>query len=109
MKSLALSAVLAASIAAPAFADGHTTQVAIMHFNMFADNATETRMAPAGDLMMVDLGMGSTLGDVFSQLNLSAESMTDLRGEGGFVTVIASDPEAGAEIFRRLMAADDSN
>ncbi len=109
MKRLALATALAASIAAPAFADGHTTSVAIMHFNMSADNASETRMVPAGELTMADITMGSTLADVFSQLNMDAENMSELRGDGGFVTIIMSDPAHGADIFARLMAADDDN
>ncbi len=109
MKTLALATALAASIAAPVFADGHTTQFAIMHFNMSLDNAQEMRMTPSGEITMADLGMGSTLGDVFTQLNLTAENMTELRGTGETVTVIASDPAHAAAIFERLMAADDSN
>ena len=109
MKRFALAAALATSFVAPAFADGHTTQLAIMHFNLSEDTTREFIMTPSGDIMMADLGMGSTLGDVFSQLNLSAESMSDLRGEGETVTIIASDPAHAAEIFQRLMAADDSN
>ncbi|MEX3017418.1 hypothetical protein [Gymnodinialimonas hymeniacidonis] len=108
MKTLALATALAASIAAPAFAQD-STQFAIMHFNMSLDNAQEMRMVPSGEIMMADLGMGSTLGDVFSQLNLTAENMTELRGTGETVTVIASDPAHAAAIFERLMAADDDN
>lgn len=108
MKRFALATALAASVAAPAFADGHTSQFAVMHFNMFEDNALEMRN-PNGEIMMADLGMGSTLGDVFTQLNLTAENMSELRGTGETVTIIASDPEHAAEIFRRLMAADDDN
>ena len=109
MKNFALATALATAFAAPAFADGHTTSFAIMHFNMSADSTSDLRMVPSGDLMMADLTMGSSLAEVFGQLNLSAENMTELRGEGDFVTIIASDPEHGAEIFRRLMQADDSN
>lgn len=109
MKRLALATALAAAVAAPAFADGHTTQFAIMHFNMSQDNASEMRMTPSGDIMMADLGMGSTLSDVFTQLNLSAANMSELRGDGETVTIIASDPAHAAAIFERLMAADDDN
>ncbi len=109
MKRLALAAALATSFAAPALADGHSTSFAIMHFNMSADSASEVIMTPNGEIVTADLTMGSSLAQVFSHLNLSAENMSDLRGESGFVTVIASDPAAGAEIFRRLMEADDDN
>ncbi|WP_224816547.1 hypothetical protein [Hasllibacter sp. MH4015] len=102
MKRLALATALIASVAAPAFADGHTTAFAIMHFNMSEDSASDRRMVPVGELMMADLTMDSTLSDVFRQLNMSVETMSDLRGETGFVTVIASDPAHGAEIFERL-------
>ena len=108
MKTLALAAALAASVAAPAFADGHAAQFAVMHFNMSQDMVLEMRN-PNGEIMMADLGMGSTLADVFTQLNLSAENMSELRGTGETVTIIASDPAHAAEIFQRLMAADDSN
>ena len=110
MKRLALAATLAAtSFAAPAFADGHTTEFAILHLNMSAENQSELIMVPQGDITMADLGMGSTLADVFSHLNLSAENMSELRGQGDTVTVIMSDPAHAAEIFRRLMEADDDN
>ncbi|MBL4627219.1 MAG: hypothetical protein JKY00_04160 [Roseicyclus sp.] len=109
MKRLAIAAALAASFAAPAFADGHTTNFAIMHLNMSAENESELIMVPQGDIMMADLEMGSTLADVFRQLNLSAETMADLRGQGETVTIIMSDPTYAAEIFRRLMDADDDN
>lgn len=110
MKRLALAATLAATaFAAPAFADGHTTQFAIMHFNMSADNSSEVIMLPQGDSVMADLAMGTTLAEVFAQLNMSAENMSELTGQAGTVTILMSDPTHAADIFARLMAADDDN
>lgn len=104
MKRLALAAALAVtSFAAPAFADGHTTQFAIMHFNMDADNLGDRRMTPTG-LMTVDLQPGSTLSEVFSHLNMDADRAMDVSGDGAGVTIVMSDPAHAAEIFRRLMA-----
>lgn len=104
MKRLALAAALAASFAAPAFADGHAASFAIMHFNMDADSAGDLRMAPQGDAVTADLTMGSSLAEVFSHLNMDAENMGDVRGANGSVTIIASDPAHAQEIFARLMA-----
>lgn len=112
MKRLALAATLAATaFAAPAFADGHTTQFAIMHFNMDADNADQFVMLPQGETAMADLEMGTTLAQVFQRLNLSADTMGDVRGANGSVTILMSDPTHAAEIFRRLMeeSREDDN
>lgn len=104
MKRLALAATLAATaFAAPAFADGHTTQFAIMHFNMDADSTGDRRMTPTG-LTTVDLSAGSTLADVFAHLNMDADTSMDVTGDGPGVTIVMSDPAHAAEIFRRLMA-----
>lgn len=104
MKRLALAATLAATaFAAPAFADGHTTQFAIMHFNMDADSRDDIVMSPQGDSVMADLEMGTTLSEVFQHLNMSADTMGDITGQSGTVTILMSDPTYAAEIFRRLM------
>lgn len=103
MKRLALAATLAATaFAAPAFADGHSTQFAIMHFNMDQDSFGDRRMTPTA-LTTVELTPGSTLADVFSHLNMDADSAMDVAGEGAGVTIVASEPAFAAEIFRRLM------
>lgn len=112
MKRLALAATLAATaFAAPAFADGHSTQFAIMHFNMDADNSSQLIMQPQGDTVMADLQMGTTLADVFAELNMSADNMGEIAGQNGTVTILMSDPTYAAEIFRRLAAesAGDDN
>ena len=110
MKRLALAATLAATaFAAPAFADGHTTQFAIMHFNMDADGADQITMLPQGETAMADLQMGTTLTEVFTHLNMDADSLSALTGQAGTVTILMSDPTYAAEIFQRLMAADDDN
>lgn len=109
MKRLALATALATSLAAPAFAEGHTTAFAILHFNMSADNTGEIIMDPRSDIMMADLTMGSTLSEVFRILNLDADNMSELRGQGDTVTVIMSNPSFATDVFERLRAADDDN
>lgn len=112
MKRLALAATLAATaFAAPAFADGHTNSFAVMHFNMSADNASELIMTPGADApVSMTLVPGSTLAEVFSQLNMDADNVMNVNGGNG-VTIIMSGAasEQAAEIFRRLMEADDDN
>lgn len=107
MKRIALAAALATTaLAAPAFADGHAASFAIMHFNMDADNPGDLRMVPMGDgPMVVDLAPGSTLADVFQHLNMDADNAADLRGTNG-VTILTSQPEHAAEIFRMLREAE---
>jgi len=109
MKRLAIAAALAASFAAPAFADGHTGSFAVMHFNMSADNTSEIVMTPASDApVTMQLVPGSTLAEVFAELNMDADTAMDINGGAG-VTIIMSDPAFAAAIFARLMAADDDN
>jgi hypothetical protein len=109
MKRLALATAITAALAAPAFADSHAASFAVMHFNMFADNASELLMEPAGDgPVTMQLVPGSTLAEVFAQLNMDADVAMDVSGQTG-VTIIMSDPAHAEEIFRRLMRADDSN
>ncbi len=102
MKSLAIAASVAAFLSVPAFAQS-TTDFAIMHFNMDADNQGEIIMTPASEPMMADLSMNTTLAEVLEHFNMDIESMSDLRGTNG-VTIIMSDPGAAAEIFARLRA-----
>lgn len=109
MKRLAIATALATAFAAPAFADGHTNSFAVMHFNMFADNASELIMEPAGDgPVTMQLVPGSTLAQVFAELNMDADNAMNVSGQDG-VTIIMSNPTYAAEIFRRLQLADDDN
>ncbi len=111
MKRLALAATLAATaFAAPAFADGHNAGVTVMHFNMSADNASELVMTPGSDApMSMALTPGSTLADVFAQLNMDADVAMDVNGANGVTVIMTGNSEAAAAIFARLMAADDDN
>ena len=111
MKRLALATALVATLAVPAFAQSQSSGFAVMHFNMFADNASELQMVPTGDApVSMQLVPGSTLAQVFAELNMDADAAMDLQGQAG-VTIIMSDPTHAAEIFRRLMEAsrEDDN
>jgi len=101
MKRFAYAAALASLLAVPAFAQS-TTEFAIMHFNMDADNAGDMRMAPMG-LTTVELSSNSSLAEVFDHLNMDADNMMDVAGQGGGVTIIMSDPSHASDIFMRLM------
>ncbi len=102
MKTLAVAAAFAATMTVPAFAQD-AASFAVMHFNMDQDTANEMRMVPMGDgPVVVDLAAGSTLAEIFGHLNMDADRMSDLRGEGG-VTIIMSDPGAAADIFALIM------
>lgn len=103
MKTFAIAAALAASITAPVFADGHTLGFAVMHFNMDQDSPGERSLIPMGMMNNVQLTPGSTLAEVFSHLNMDADTQMDATGAGtGGVTIIMRDPTRAAEIFRRL-------
>lgn len=109
MKHLALAAATAMAFVAPAFADGHSSSFAIMHFNMQEDDANDRRMVPTG-LTQVDLTPGSTLSDVFGHLNMDADVSMNVAGSGATgVTIIMSDPGLAADIFARLMAESAEN
>lgn len=109
MKRLALATTAVVALAAPVFADAHSSSFAVMHFNMSTESASDIVMVPSGDIMMADLTMGSTLAEVFRILNMSVENMSDLVGEGDTVTIIMSNPTHAQDIFDMLMEADDSN
>jgi hypothetical protein len=107
MKKIAIIAAVAASLAAPAFAQSAASVAAIQHFNQFEDNALERtningvgqRVSPAG-----------SLGQTFSILNGVQDTPSDLRGVNG-ATVVNGTPAYGADIFDRLRAAsrEDDN
>lgn len=111
MKKLAIAATLAATaFAAPAFADGHAGNVTALHFNMSADNASELLMVPGADApTSMNLQPGSTLADVFAELNMDADAAMDISGANGVTVFVMGGSDAAAAIFSRLMAADDSN
>ncbi|MEJ6388259.1 hypothetical protein [Gymnodinialimonas ulvae] len=101
MKNIAIIAAVAASLAAPAFAQSAASVAAIQHFNQFEDSALErtnvngvgTRVSPTG-----------SLGQTFSVLNEDQDVASDLRGVNG-ATLVNGTPAYGADIFDRLRAA----
>lgn len=107
MKKLAIAALTATTLmAAPAFAQS-ASSFAIMHFNMDQDSAGDVVMTPAGDApVVVELAPGSTLSDVFGELNMSFDSASDIDGTNG-VTVITNTNSAAAQaIFDMLRESD---
>jgi len=106
MKKFALiAAVAAATVAAPAFAQSNSSAVAIAHFNMSADNISESiTLRPRGNTTVVSTRGASPLSTAFAILNRSADNVQDLRGQNG-ATVISGTPAFGADIFARLRAA----
>ncbi|MBF9044737.1 hypothetical protein HKCCE4037_15435 [Rhodobacterales bacterium HKCCE4037] len=105
MKKFALIAAVAATVAAPAFAQSAATVAAIQHFNLSAESASDIVTIPesTGERVSADSG---ALGTAFEILNRSADTPADLRGLTG-ATVYDNEPAYGAEIFERLEAADD--
>jgi hypothetical protein len=108
MKRFALISALAATLAAPAFAD-EAANFAFQHFNQDADSVMDIRNVTVGDNGTVVSTRGSSvLAEVFAQLNKSQDSTGDLRGLNG-ATVISNTPAYGADIFDELRAADLEN
>ncbi len=101
MKKIALIAAVAATVAAPAFAQSAASVAAIQHFNLSENSVLEqtnvngvgTSVTPAG-----------SLGTTFSVLNGTQDVASDLRGVNG-ATLVNGQPAYGADIFDRLRAA----
>jgi hypothetical protein len=89
-------------MAAPAFSQS-STDFAIMHFNMSADNRDEIIMTPASEGMMVDIGPDTTISEVLEHFNMDEDMTLERSGRSG-VTVFMSDPTYASEIFERLRA-----
>lgn len=107
MKKFALTCAAVLALAAPAFAQS-TTEIAIMHFNMDAESSGDIRMH-SGEIVMIDSSDNAALAEALERFNMSADSDSDLRGLDGVTVIVPNQSNAAAEIFRRLMAEDDSN
>lgn len=105
MKKFAIAAGLAATLAAPAFADGHAREVAIMVFNQSEDNPLE-RIAMTTEPMFVDVTQDTTLAEVLDQINMSAAMSSD-EINNMFLTIVGNTTIA-QEIFDQLIAEDDT-
>ena len=103
MKKIALIAAVAATVAAPAFAQSAASVAAIQHFNLSAERTSDIVTIPGdfGDRVSAERG---ALGTAFAVLNSVQDNPSDLRGLNG-ATVYDSEPAYGADIFDRLRAA----
>lgn len=110
MKKIVIIAAVAASFAAPAFAQSASTAFAIAHFNQSADSASDIITQPNGEsTTQVSVGGTSSLAEAFAIFNQSADSVGDRRGLTGQVTATNGAPAYGADIFARMRAADLEN
>jgi len=108
MKKFAIIAALAATVAAPAFAQSASTSFAIAHFNQSADTVSDVVALPNGENTTQVSTRGMTpLAEAFALFNQSADNASDLRGLNG-ATVVSGTPAYGADIFERLDAESDS-
>ena len=100
MKKIAIIAALAATVAAPAFAQSARV-TAIQHFNMFSDTASEQiTLNNVGS----QVSSSGALGEAFRVLNGSEDTAAERIGAGG-ATAVSGTPAYGADIFARLRAA----
>lgn len=105
MKTFAIIAALAASIAAPAAAQSSSTAFAIAHFNQSVERTSDIVMLPSGaNTTAVSTGGAGSLSTAFNILNQSIDSTGDLRGLNG-ATVVSGTPAHAQDIFARLRAA----
>ena len=103
MKRIALLAAVAATLAAPAFAQSaalSTRATAIAHFNSFADNASQLIVLNGVGTRGGASGTTATTLDVLNATQDTAAEIT-----GGRVTTVSGTPAHGADIFARLRAA----
>lgn len=104
MKKIAIIAAVAASLAAPAFAQSATTAFAIAQFNQSAERHSDIIALPDGSNTTQVSTRGMTpLADAFAQFNLTADNPSQLRGETS-ATVVNGTPAYGSDIFARLAA-----
>ena len=101
MKKIALIAAVAATVAAPAFAQSAAAVAAIQHFNLSEDNVLEQTNVNAVGSPVAATG---ALGETFAILNSDEDVRSDLRGVNG-ATLVNGTPAYGADIFDRLRAA----
>ncbi|WP_224814514.1 hypothetical protein [Hasllibacter sp. MH4015] len=103
MKKIALIAAVAATVAAPAFAQSAASIFAFDHFNQSAESTSDLRFAPSGENTSRVASTGA-LGTAFDVVNASQDTPSDLRGLNG-ATLVNGTPAHGADIFDRLRAA----
>ena len=107
MKKIVLLTALAASLAAPAFAD---TAFAIRHFNQDADSIGDLRMVPDADAsVVVSTNRRSTLATAFGVLNVGADTPAELRGVTGATVITGGHSAEAAAIFAQLRAESLEN
>lgn len=104
MKKIALIAALAATVAAPAFAQSARIS-AFEHFNMFADTASERLVPNNVGTPANATGALATAIDVY---NSSQDTVAELGGRNG-VTLVSGTPAHAADIFARLNAASQED
>lgn len=102
MKKIIALAAVAASLAAPAFAD---TAFAIRHFNQDKDSVLERIAVPsATEGVVVSTNNRSDLATAYDVFNASADSIGDLRGLNGLTVINGTPSGVAAEIFANLRA-----
>lgn len=102
MKKLIALTALAATLAAPAFADA---DFAIRHFNQDLDSVLERAAVPtATEGVVVSTNNRSDLSVAFDVFNASADSVADIRGETGATVINQSQSGVAADIFAALRA-----
>lgn len=97
------AAIVAATVAGPALAQDHAA-FAIRHFNQDADSVDDIRTPDIGRQATVATRGGSNLGNVYGRLNADFDSVGDLRGTTGQVTIVSGEPAYARDIFARLRA-----
>ncbi len=105
MKTLALVAALAASVAAPAFAQS-AQEIAVANYNASVDSFGDlilVNASPLTDGTTVSSRNSSALGAAIANYNASADMASD-RIDGRFVTTFARTPAHAADIFAQLAA-----
>lgn len=110
MKTLAIIAVLAASVAAPAFAQS-ALENAVRIDNRSADNASEQTVLPVTGLTLgttVSTRGASALQQALAIGNASADNAGD-EFDSAFVTTFSGTSSIAADIFARFEAADDES
>lgn len=104
MKNIAIIAIVAASFAAPAFAQSASTAFAIAQFNQSAETRSDIITLPTGNNTTQVSTRGMTpLADAFAQFNQSANNPGELRGLTS-ATVVSGTPAYASDIFARLAA-----
>jgi len=102
MKKLIVITALAASLAAPAFADA---AFAVRHFNQDLDSVLERAIVPTTPQgVVVSTNSRSDLSVAFAMFNAVQDSVGDLRGMNGATVYRSGHSGAAADIFADLRA-----